>query len=271
MIKCGALRTVLVVMLLLASNLGMRAETAAPVADQLRAATPSTVTVFAAASLKTALDIIGKAWTAETGHTVVFSYAASSAIAKQIEQGAPADIFVSADLKWMDYLAERKLIAPETRINLLGNTLVLIAPAGSTAEIEIEKGFKLSDLLGEGKLATGDPKSVPAGAYAEASLKSLGVWESVAPRIAGAENVRAALAFVARKEAPFGIVYGSDAKSEPQVKIVDVFPEESHPPIVYPIALVSTSKSAEAKRFLSYLSEPAASAVFEAQGFEILN
>jgi len=228
----------------------------------------SPVVVFAAPSLKTVLDDIGKQWTAETGKVVQFSYAASSALAKQIEQGAPADLFASADLKWMDYLAEKKLIAPETRQSLLGNTLVLIAPADAAADLKIEKGFALAAALGDGRLATGDPKSVPAGAYAEAALRSLGVWDQVAPKVAGAENVRVALALVARKEAPFGIVYGTDAKSEPKVRVVGTFPEDSHPPIVYPFAVTaSASRGAAAKEFLAYLSSPKARQSFSAQGF----
>lgn len=240
-----------------------------PAAEATASQSQTTVVVFAAASLKTALDEIGKEWTTATGKKVTFSYAASSALAKQIEQGAPADLFASADLKWMDYAAEKKLIEPSSRKNLLGNTLVLIAPADAKTDLKIEKGFPLAAAIGDGKLAAGDPKSVPAGAYAEAALKSLGVWEAVSPKIAGAENVRAALAFVARKEAPFGIVYGSDAKSEPLVRVVGVFPEDSHPPIVYPFAVTSASKNAHAREFLDYLSSAKARAVFEGQGFSL--
>ena len=227
------------------------------------------VVVFAAASLKTALDRIGTIWREEKGTAITVSYAASSALAKQIEQGAPADLFASADLKWMDYLAEKALIAPDTRKELLGNTLVLIAPADSTATLKIEPNFPLAEAIGEGRLATGDPKSVPAGAYAEAALTSLGVWERVKPRLAGTENVRAALAFVARKEAPFGIVYGSDAKSEPRVKVLDVFPESAHPPIVYPFAVTASSQNAAARDFLAFLSTDKAKQVFIAEGFTV--
>ncbi len=229
-----------------------------------------TVVVFAAASLKNALDAIGKSWTAQTGKKVVFSYAASGSLAKQIGNGAPADLFASADLKWMDYAAEKKLIVAESRLNLLGNNLVLIAPKDAVINLKIGKDFKLADAIGDSKLATGDPKSVPVGTYAQAALTSLGVWDSVSPKIAGAESVRAALAFVARGEAKFGIVYRTDAQSEPQVKVVDTFPAHSHPPIVYPFALVTPSVNRAAPEFLAFLSSPAATKVFEAEGFTLL-
>lgn len=235
-----------------------------------RTASSGTVVVFAAASLKTALDAIGTKWSAASGNRVTFSYAASGPLAKQIENGAPADIFVSADLKWMDYLADKTLIQPASRRTLLGNTLVLIAPAGTTSDIRIAKGFKLGEAIGDGKLATGDPKSVPAGTYARAALTSLGVWDTVAPKIAGADSVRAALAFVARGEAPYGIVYRTDANSEPKVKVLDTFPADSHPPIVYPVALTATSKTPAAADFLAFLGGPEAAKVFEAEGFTVL-
>lgn len=228
------------------------------------------VVVFAAASLKNALDTIRKAWEAKTGNKLTLSFAASSVIAKQIESGAPVDLFISADLKWMDWLAERKLIDAATRNALLGNTLVLIAPKDSKVELKIEKGFALAAALGDGRLAMGDPKSVPAGTYGQAALTNLGVWDQVSSQVAGAENVRAALAYVARGEAPLGIVYGSDAKSEPQVKVVDTFPANSHPPIVYPVALTASSANAEAKKFLEFLSAPEAVKAFEAEGFTVL-
>ena len=229
-----------------------------------------TVVVFAAASLKTALDATGRQWTAATGKKVTFSYAASGALAKQIENGAPADLFASADIKWMDYAADKKLIVPESRISVLGNTLVLIAPTGSTSDLQIAKGFKLSEALGDRRLATGDPKSVPAGAYAKAALSSLGVWDFVASKIAGAESVRGALAFVARGEAPFGIVYRTDATNEPKVRVLDTFPSDSHPPIVYPFALTTTSKNPAAADFLAFLKTPAAAKVFITEGFTVL-
>ncbi len=229
-----------------------------------------TVVVFAAASLKTALDGTGRQWTAATGKKVIFSYAASGALAKQIENGAPADLFASADIKWMDYAADKKLIVPESRISVLGNTLVLIAPTGSTSDLQIAKGFKLSEALGDRRLATGDPKSVPAGAYAKAALSSLGVWDCVASKIAGAESVRGALAFVARGEAPFGIVYRTDATNEPKVRVLDTFPSDSHPPIVYPFALTTTSTNPAAADFLAFLKTPAAAKMFTTEGFTVL-
>jgi molybdate transport system substrate-binding protein len=242
-----------------------RAQDAAPTA-----ATTKSVVVFAAASLKNALDTISKNWEAKTGNKATLSFAASSAIAKQIESGAPADLFISADLKWMDWLAERKLINADTRKTLLGNTLVLIAPKDSTTTLKIEKGFKLAEALGDGRLAMGDPKSVPAGVYGKAALTSLGVWDQVEAKVAGAESVRAALAYVSRGETPFGIVYGTDAKADPAVKVVDTFPADSHEPIVYPVALTASSTNAEAKAYLDYLSSPDAAEVFEAEGFTVL-
>jgi molybdate transport system substrate-binding protein len=246
-----------------------KAQDAAP-AGSASAATTKPVVVFAAASLKNALDSIAKAWEANSGNKTTLSFAASSAIAKQIESGAPADLFISADLKWMDYLAEHKLIDAASHRNLLGNTLVLIAPADSSVTLDIAKGFALAEALGDGRLAMGDPKSVPAGAYGRAALTHLGVWDSVSSKVAGAENVRVALTYVARGEAPLGIVYGTDASSEPKVKVVDTFPANSHPPIVYPVALTAASTSAEAKTFLEFLSSADATKVFEAQGFTVL-
>jgi molybdate transport system substrate-binding protein len=235
------------------------------------AAATKPVIVFAAASLKDALGAIEKAWEARTGNKAAISFAASSALAKQLEQGAPADVFVSADLKWMDYAAERKLIDDSSRVDLLGNTLVLIAPKDATVDLKIAKGFDLAKALGDGRLAMGDPKAVPAGIYAEAALTSLGVWDQVSAKVAGAENVRAALTFVARGEAPLGIVYGTDAKSEPAVRVVDTFPADSHPPIVYPAALTAAaSANAAAKDFFAFLASPEAKALFEAQGFTVL-
>jgi len=244
------------------------AQDASP-ATKTEASTKSVV-VFAAASLKNALDGIAKDWEAKTGNKATLAFAASSAAAKQIESGAPADLFISADLKWMDWLAERKLIDPASRKSLLGNALVLIAPADATASLKIEKGFKLAEALGDGRLAMGEPKSVPAGIYGQAALASLGVWDQVSAKVAGAENVRAALAFVARGEAPLGIVYATDAKSEPKVKVVDTFPADSHPPIIYPAALTTSSANPEAKAFLAFLSSPDATKLFEAEGFVIL-
>ena len=227
------------------------------------------VTVFAAASLKNALDDAAKAYEAKTGDKVVTSYAASSALAKQIESGAHADIFFSADLDWMDYLQQKNLIENASRRTLLGNTLVLVAPKDSTISLPIEKDFPLLQALGaDGKLSMAGVDSVPAGKYGKAALTYLGVWNAVAPRVAQAENVRAALAFVARGEAPLGIVYGTDAKAEPAVRVVGTFPEESHPKIEYPVALLANAKP-EARKFLDFLVSPEAAPKFEAQGFSI--
>jgi molybdate transport system substrate-binding protein len=229
------------------------------------------VTVFAAASLKNALDEIAAAWQAETGKPTAISYAASSALAKQIEEGAPADIFFSADLAWMDYLAERTLILEDSRHSLLGNRIVLVAPADSTVEATIGANFPLAELLGDGYLAMADPEAVPAGKYGKAALEKLGVWDSVAGKVAAAENVRAALLLVSRGEAPLGIVYRTDVAAEPGVRIVDTFPADSHPPIVYPVAAVASSTNPDRAAFLDYLRSPAARAVFEKQGFTVLD
>ena len=228
------------------------------------------VLVFAAASLKNALDAIAAKWRAESGKEAAISYAASSTLAKQIENGAPADLFISADLDWMDYLAQRNLIDPKTRIDLLGNALVLIAPKDSAVHTDITAGFPLAALLGDGHLAMAEPGSVPAGIYGKAALETLGAWASVASHIAAAENVRAALLLVARSEAPLGIVYRTDAAAEPGVRIVDAFPPDSHPPIVYPMALTKAAR-ADASAFAAYLRGPQARALFTAQGFTVLD
>jgi len=229
------------------------------------------ITVFAAASLKNALDEAAKIYQTQTGDKVTISYAASSALAKQIESGAPADIFFSADLDWMEYLQEKKLIDVGSRHTRLGNTLVLVAPKESTVSLTIEKNFPLLQALGaDGKLAMAQVDSVPAGKYGKAALTDLGVWDAVAPRVAQAENVRAALAFVAKGEAALGIVYGTDAKSEPAVRVIGTFPADSHPKILYPVALLaSASTKPEARKFLEFLLSPAAAPAFEAQGFSI--
>jgi molybdate transport system substrate-binding protein len=228
------------------------------------------VTVFAAASLKNALDDAAKAYQAKSGDKVVISYAASSALAKQIEGGAAADIFFSADLDWMDYLQQKNLIDAGSRNTLLGNSLVLVAPKESTVSLTIEKGFPLLQALGsDGKLAMADVNAVPAGKYGKAALIYLSVWDAVASRVAQAENVRAALAFVARGETPLGIVYGTDAKAEPAVRVVGTFPDDSHPKIEYPVALLASAKP-EARKFLDFVESPGAAPAFEAQGFTIL-
>jgi len=229
-----------------------------------------TLTVFAAASMKNALDDIDAAFTAKTGLKVSASYAASSTLAKQIEQGAPADIFVSADTDWMDYAAAKKTIDEPTRANLLGNSIVLIAPRDSKIDnLAIGAGFDLAALAGDGKIATGDVKSVPVGKYAKAALEKLGAWQAAEPKFAMADSVRAALTLVARGEAALGIVYATDAKVEPGVKVVGTFPPDSHPPIIYPVAATTTAKP-EAKTYLDYLHSSAAKAVLEKYGFTYL-
>lgn len=225
------------------------------------------VTVFAAASLKEAMDAQARQFEASTGNKVIVSYGASNALAKQIEAAAPADAFISADLDWMDYLDQRRLLMPDTRFNLLRNTLVLVAPASSKSALKIGPNFGLAAALGQEKLAMANPDSVPAGKYGKAALEKLGVWSSVEKQVARAENVRAALALVSRGEAPFGIVYSTDALSDKSVRIVDTFPTESYPPIVYPAALLATSKSAAAKPLLVYLRSVPARAVWEKYGF----
>ncbi|MBD9371088.1 molybdate ABC transporter substrate-binding protein [Rhizobium sp. ARZ01] len=228
------------------------------------------ITVFAAASLKNALDAANAAWSKDISKETTVSYAASSALAKQIEAGAPADIFISADLAWMDYVAKKKLIKDGTRSNLLGNRIVLVAPKDAAKPVEIKEGFDLATLVGDGKLAMGAVDSVPAGKYGKAALEKLGVWSSVESKVAGAESVRAALALVSRGEAPYGIVYQTDAAADPGVAIVGTFPEESHPPITYPIAILSESKSADAAAYLDYLKSEKAAPFFTEQGFTIL-
>ena len=229
------------------------------------------VTVFAAASLKNALDAVNTACEADVGEQATISYAASSALAKQIEEGAPADVFMSADLDWMKYLSDKNLIKADTEVKLLGNRIVLVAPQGfERAEAKIEKDFDLAGLLGDGRLAMGDVKAVPAGKYGKAALESLGVWASVEGKVAQAENVRAALKLVSTGEAPLGIVYQTDANAEPGVKIVGTFPGDSHPPIVYPVAQTADSKDDDTPAFLKCLQSAKAKKLFEAQGFTIL-
>ncbi|MDR3517983.1 MAG: molybdate ABC transporter substrate-binding protein [Azospirillaceae bacterium] len=225
------------------------------------------VTVYAAASLKDALDTLGKDWQTKTGKTFVASYAASSTLARQIENKAPADVFISADLDWMNWLADRKLIKPESRFNLLGNALVLITQAGNATQIHIAPGFPLAQLVANSRLASGDPAHVPAGIYAQAALEKLGVWAAVEPRLARADSVRSALALVSRGEALFGIVYATDAMADKGVRVVDTFPADSHPPIIYPAALTATTTSADAASFLEWLKSADAQAVFARFGF----
>ncbi|MEB3044315.1 molybdate ABC transporter substrate-binding protein [Rhizobium mulingense] len=228
------------------------------------------LTVFAAASLKDALDAANAAWAKESGKEAVASYAASGALAKQIENAAPADIFLSADLDWMDYVAKKNLIKTDSRTNLLGNRIVLVAEKDKAKPVEIKQGFDLAALLGAGKLAMGEPKSVPAGKYAMAALEKLGVWKSVETKVAGAESVRAALALVSRGEAPYGIVYQTDATADKGVAIVGTFPADSHPPIIYPVAILAESKNPDAAAYLDFLKSGKAAGFFTAEGFTVL-
>jgi molybdate transport system substrate-binding protein len=234
------------------------------------AAQDKSLTVFAAASMKNALDEIDAAYTAKSGVKITVSYAASSALAKQIEQGAPADVFISADTDWMDYAIGKKNINEPTRVNLLGNSIVLIAPKDSRIDnVAIGQGFDLARLAGDGRIATGDVKAVPVGKYAKAALEKLGAWQAAEPKFAMAESVRAALTLVARGEAALGIVYSTDAKVEPGVKIVGTFPADSHPAIIYPVAATTTAK-AETADYLAFLRSSAAKAILEKYGFKFL-
>jgi len=221
------------------------------------------ILVLGAASLKNALDDANALYLRQTSKKVVVSYGASSALARQIESGAPADIFISADLDWMDYLAQRNLIKSATRSNFLGNTLVLVAPADSKVTLTIARNFPLAQTLGGGRLAMADPGSVPAGKYGKAALEALGVWSSVANKLAPAENVRATLLLVSRGEAPLGIVYQTDAAADKGVKVIDTFPSNTHPPIIYPIAAVAASTNPGNVAYIAYLKSSAAGGVFE--------
>ena len=243
----------------------------APGLAPLQAQAQDSVVIFAAASLKNALDEIAATWSKDTGKPAPkISYAASSALAKQLEQGAPADMFISADLDWMDYVAGKNLIKADTRFNLLGNKIVLIAPKDSKTATLAIKGDDLAKALAGGRLSMANVESVPAGKYGKAALEKLGAWTAVKDSIAQAENVRAALLLVARGEAPLGIVYSTDAAAEPSVKIVATFPEDSHPPIIYPAALTKDAKNADAKAFLDFLRSAKARTSFEKQGFTVL-
>lgn len=240
-------------------------------AGAAEAQTPArTVSVYAASSLKDALDEVDAAWARQAGGgTAVVSYAASSVLARQIEQGAPAQVFISADSDWMDYLATRKLIARGSRRDLLSNNLALIAPANSTASLKMGRGMPLAQALGMGRLAMAGP-DVPAGRYGEAALKSLKVWDSVRSKVVLGENVRAAMRFVSRGEAPLGIVYDTDAKLDPSVKILGLFPAASHPRIVYPAAATVRGAGPAATAYLGFLAGPQAGAIFRKYGFSTL-
>lgn len=227
-------------------------------------------TVFAAASMKTALDAISAAWVKQGHPAPVISYGSSGALAKQIQSGAPADLFISADLKWMDVLDKVGQLKPHTRLPLLGNQLVLVAPADAKVDLKIVKGFDLAGALGDGKLAVCTIASCPAGIYGKQALEKLEVFKAVEPKLAQADNVRAALVLVARGEAKFGIVYATDAKAEPKVKVVGTFPESSHERIVYPIAVLKDSKAPDALGFEAFLRGGDATRIFGAQGFDIL-
>jgi len=227
------------------------------------------VTVFSAASTTNAITDIGKLFEEKGLGKIVTSFASSSTLAKQIEKGAPAGIFISADQEWMDYLADRKCIDLASRFNLSGNRLVLIAPADSTIAVKIAPGFELAKLLGESRLATGDPDHVPAGKYAKAALEKLGVWSAVEGKLARSADVRAALTLVERGETPLGIVYSTDAAISKKVKVIAEFPQETYPPIVYPAALVSGRESAVARRFIEFLKSPDSRRVLERYGFAV--
>ncbi|MGU3666570.1 molybdate ABC transporter substrate-binding protein [Methylobacterium sp. A49B] len=245
-----------------------------PAARSVRAEEP--VLVFAAASLKNALDEASAAWGRQTGKTARISYAGSNALAKQIEAGAPADLFISADQAWMDYVERAGLLKPGTRSDLLRNALVLVAPgprnAGSDPQMALapDLGTTLTKALGGGKLAMATIDAVPAGKYGKAALEKLGAWDAVKGQVAQAENVRAALLLVARGEAPLGIVYATDAAADPNVHVVATFPADSHPPIVYPAALIKDSRNPDAAGLLAYLRGPAASGFFTRQGFTVV-
>jgi molybdate transport system substrate-binding protein len=232
--------------------------------------TDSSITVFAAASLTNVLQELGDAFTKDSSVPVRFSFAASSTLARQIENGSPADMFFSADLEWMDYLQNKQLIQVGSRHDMLGNQLVLIAPAASAVKLKIEPHFKLAAALGKGHLATGDPDSVPVGRYAREALTNLGVWSEIAPQVVRADSVRSALAFVDRGEASLGIVYATDALIDKDVRVIDVFPKDSHKPIIYPAALTSKAK-AQAAKFLVFLRSPAGEVAFRHYGFTPLH
>jgi len=229
-----------------------------------------TIIVFAAASLTNALQEVGDGFTKDSSIPVKFSFAASSTLARQIENGAPADVFFSADIDWMDYLQSRKLIQNHTRHDVLGNRLVLVAPADSKIVLKIKPHFPLAATLGKGRLSTGDPDSVPVGRYAREALTKLDVWNDIEARLVRADSVHSALAFVDRGEASLGIVYATDAKIDNKVRVVDVFPDNTHMPIVYPIAVTAVAKS-DAIKFVDYVRGPVGDATFKKYGFTALH
>lgn len=225
--------------------------------------------VLAAASLQEGMTDAAEAWKAKGHAAPVLSFASSAALARQIEAGASADLFMSADEEWMDHVAQRKLIRPATRTSLLANRLVLIAPASSRASLRIERNFPLAPALGKGRLAMASPEAVPAGRYGKAALTELGVWPSVQGRIANSENVRAALLLVERGEAPFGIVYATDARASRKVRVVGVFPTDSHPPISYSLAMLQSSRHRDAEAFRQFLLSREGKAIFARRGFAV--
>lgn len=241
--------------------------TAIAFVTSIATANADTLKVFAAASMKTALDQIDGAWKAQTGKDVIAIYGSTATLAKQIEAAGPADIFISADLDWMDELASKKLIKPESRRNLIGNSLVLVANANAKLESKIEN---LAQILGDEKIALGDIKSVPAGKYAKAALDSFNLWNAVEPHVVMQENVRSALALVANGEAKLGIVYASDAKAEPKVAVLATFPQTSHAKIVYPAAIVAASTNPDDQAYLDFLISKDAQSIFQANGFTLL-
>jgi molybdate transport system substrate-binding protein len=243
---------------------------AAPPARATEASPPPSVIVFAAASLKTALDEVASSFARESGQRISVSYAGTGTLVRQLEQGAPADLFFSADQDWMDYALRHELVQADSVDVLLGNRLALVAPRDSRVALRLVPGAPLAAALGQDRLAVANIVSVPAGRYAKAALESLGLWPSVAGRLVQTENVRAALRLVERGEAPLGIVYATDARAEPGVRVVDVFDAALHPPIRYPVALARESASPAARRILAWLRSPEAAAIFEAQGFTVL-
>ncbi|MFG1297298.1 molybdate ABC transporter substrate-binding protein [Xanthobacter variabilis] len=270
MIDFAIRRRGLVLGLVLATTAFFGPARAEEAARATAASADTTVTTFAAASLTNAFQDIGKAYEAKNKASLKFSFAASSALAKQMEAGAPANIFASADLKWMDFAEQKGLIVPSSRVVPIGNELVLVAPADSAKPVTISKGMDIEALLGpKGRIATGLTDSVPVGIYTKTAFTNLGVWDKVAPRIVGAESVRAALALVERGEVPYGVVYATDAAIAKNVKVVAVFPAGSHPPVEYPFALVKEHDTPEAKAFFTFLTGPEAKEIYKKYGFSV--
>ena len=251
-------------------TIGLAALAPASVAGQARP--PEALTVFAAASLQAAMEDLGRLHVAQGAAPVRFAFGSSGALARQIDQGAPAGVYASADEAWMDWLEQRGRLASGTRRSLLGNRLVLVVPQGSApARVDLVPGFDFAALLGaRGRWVTGDPASVPVGRYAQAALERLGAWPSAAPRLVRAENVRVALAFVERGEVAAGVVYATDAAGSRRVQVAGTFPADSHPPIRYPVAALAAHDTAAARAFLRVLAAPAARAVWIRHGFTVL-